>query len=345
MRFAAVRSSHVLFRVPVRQFPLRSWSVKSEGPAEEPPAGPMTLKEKISMYAELGKPRLSSLVIITTMFGYSVAPGPFELVPFVGSAVGTMALAMAAGAANQVFEYDLDGKMQRTRGRPVPSGRVSFESAANFGYGMTILGATILSVSTPPLCAVLGLLNVALYATVYTPLKTRSPLNTPVGALVGAIPPLIGWAACTHELSLGSVPLAILLYAWQMPHFHGLSYSLRKDYAAAHYKMLVLTHPHRVPWNVALHTLAMAPLGAFFAYANVTDWSFAVTSLLPLAWFGKDVWAFTAEPGDKNARKVFLSSLRFLPLYLLLLLGHHLYYEYTTKRSTSKPTTTEKLTQ
>ncbi len=268
------------------------------------------------------------------MFGYCVAPGPFVLATFLGSAGGTAMFAVAASCVNQIAERDLDAKMVRTRSRPLPSGGLSVAQAAGLCAATTAGGALLLGASSPAACVALGLANVVLYGFVYTPLKQRTTLNTPIGALVGAIPPVIGWVAGGGGADLGLVALATLLYAWQMPHFHSLAFNLKEDYRRGNYKMLVLEHEERIPLNIALHTLAIAPLGALFAYQGVTDWGFAVTSLVPVAWFMYHVRQFGAHPhSHAHARAVFLTSVRFLPVYMLLLLVHHLLYEHFKSRS------------
>lgn len=279
---------------------------------------------------ELGKPRLSSLVVLTTMFGYSVAPGAFDWISFSGSSLGTASLAVSAAAFNQYLERHLDAKMVRTRSRPLPAGILSPNTALLFAVSSSAFGLGLLALTCPLGSTLLGAVNVALYAGVYTPMKLRSPLNTPLGAIVGAIPPMIGWVASCNSAGLGMYALAALLYAWQMPHFHGLSYNLMEDYKRGGYKMLVLEDDAStsVPRSVLVHAWAMVPLGVVFAYAGVTDWSFAATSLVPSVWFLQIVRAFAATPNHANARKVFLASVKFLPLYLILLLCHHLYQRH-----------------
>ncbi len=273
-------------------------------------------------------------MVLTTMFGYCVAPGPFVLPTFLGSAAGTALFAVSASCINQIAERDLDAKMVRTRGRPLPSGALSMRQAAGLGVATALGGVALLGASSPPACVALGLANVLLYGFVYTPLKQRTTLNTPVGALVGAIPPVIGWVAGGGGADLGMLGLAALLYAWQMPHFHSLAFNLKEDYRRGNYKMLVLLHEERIPRNIALHTLAIAPLGALFAYQGVTDWSFAVTSLVPVAWFLYHVGQFASHPqSHAHARSVFLTSVRFLPLYLALLMLHHIWHERSKKAS------------
>ena len=311
-------SSSTLAAMPRRAYAGSS----ADAPIDEAPVS------RFASFMELGKPRLSALVVLTTMFGYSVAPGPFEMASFFGASVGTAALAVSAGAFNQYIERDLDAKMIRTRARPLPSGRLMPREALQFAVGTSAVGVAVLAVTCPIESVVLGALNTALYAGVYTPLKQRHELNTPVGAIVGAIPPAIGWTAACGTGGLGMWALMGLLYAWQMPHFHSLSYNLMEDYRRGGYRMLVLQPGNALGRSVLVHAAALVPLGAVFALAGVTDWSFAVTSLVPSLWFLGLVVSFVREQNHANARKVFLGSVKFLPLYLVLLLCHNLYQRH-----------------
>lgn len=192
-----------------------------------------------------------------------------------------------------------------------------------FGAVTAAVGTGIMCVTSPPITAVLASGNIFLYgvcvfvcvlciavahlvslqALIYTPLKPRTPLNTYVGAVVGAIPPMIGWAAQTGSLDGGAWALGALLYLWQMPHFHSLAFNLRDDYIRGGYKMLAVTHPERLGTNALWHSVceppsppmaswaepslcqvAILPLGAVFAYTGVTDSWFALTSLMPSGW-------------------------------------------------------------
>jgi protoheme IX farnesyltransferase len=162
-----------------------------------------------------------------------------------------------------------------------------------------------------------------LAAIIYTTLKHRTPYNTLVGAVVGAVPPVIGWVAQTGSIDPGALTLGALLFLWQLPHFHALSYNLREDYLRGGFKMLSGTHPHRLAINALVPAVAIMPLGVLFAHYGVTDWSFALTSLLPASWMAYKALMFWRETNALTARALFLSSLSFLPAYLGLMLAHH----------------------
>ena len=184
----------------------------------------MTPATWISIYLELGKARLSSLVLITTLAGYLAAPGDgFSWTRMLVTLGGTALAALGANGLNQVLERDRDALMERTRARPLPSGRMSVAHAVVAASLTALAGCLVLALWVGALPALLAAGTVALYVGVYTPLKPRSNLNTMVGAVVGAVPPLIGWSAVTGGVETGGWLLGLLLFIWQIPHFLSLA--------------------------------------------------------------------------------------------------------------------------
>jgi protoheme IX farnesyltransferase len=239
---------------------------------------------------------------------------------------GTMMVAASANTLNQVFEIKNDAKMKRTMQRPLPSRRISPAHAAMWATSVGAAGTALLVWKANGLAAGLAASNLVLYAFVYTPLKQIHPVNTWVGAVVGAIPPLLGWAAASTELSLNAMILPAALYYWQIPHFMALAYLCRSDYLAGGYRMLSFADPtgKRTAWVSLRNCLYMLPLG-FFAYnwGLTSEWFGLEASLLTL---GLTIGAlsFVLEPSPKTARRMFYGSLLYLPAFMAGLLLHRL---------------------
>lgn len=196
-------------------------------------------KHKAQLYSQLSKHRLSALVMITTSAGYLAAGGPVEVLPLASACVGTMLASCSANTFNQVIEASNDARMKRTRSRPLPSGRMTRSDALGWGSVSGASGIGVLALGTNSLTAALGAANLLLYVGPYTLSKTRSELNTWIGSVVGAVPPVMGWAAATGgELTAEPVLLGAYLFIWQFPHFFSLAWLHRDDYARGGFKMV-----------------------------------------------------------------------------------------------------------
>ncbi|TKA72438.1 hypothetical protein B0A55_08007 [Friedmanniomyces simplex] len=315
-----------------------------------------SLRRIISTYLALTKPRLAFLIVLTTTASYSIYPVPALLSTIATDAPslstltllyltsGTFLAIASANTLNMLFEPAYDAKMSRTRNRPLVRGLVSKRSALLFAIATGVVGTALLWEGVNPTTAILGASNIALYAFAYTPLKRIHPVNTWVGAVVGAIPPLMGWCAAASQYSttnasltntasiweeskellfteqaIGGWLLAALLFAWQFPHFFALSHGVRHEYASAGYRMLTSTNTP-VAARVSLrYSLAMFPICAGLSYYDVTDPSFVVTSSLINGWMLKEAvrfWWWNAERG--SARALFWASVWQLPIVLVL---------------------------
>lgn len=210
--------------------------------------------------------------------------------------------------------------MARTRNRVLVRQLISSHHAALFGLTTASVGTLLLWHMVNPLTATLGLANILLYAVVYTPLKRVSIVNTWVGSLVGAMPPLMGWSACTGTLEPGAMILAAILYAWQFAHFNALSWSLRADYSRAGYRMMAVTDPALCKRVALRYSVAMVPICALAPVFGVTTWWFALDSLPPNGWLVYLAWRFYRDSDFKSARKLFHFSLFHLPMLMALLL-------------------------
>ncbi|GAM89403.1 hypothetical protein ANO11243_074410 [Dothideomycetidae sp. 11243] len=327
--------------------------------AEAAPA--MSLKQRMLAYLSLTKPRLAALIVLTTTASYSLYPVPSLLsvsatqTPSLSTltllflTTGTFATVASANSLNMLMEPEHDAKMSRTRNRPLVRGLIRPRGAIVFAIMTALAGTGILWYGVNPTTAALGASNIILYAFVYTPMKRVSIINTWVGAVVGAIPPMMGWcAAGGHYLSTaspssspieqlrseaaalllspqaaGGYLLAALLFAWQFPHFNALSYPIRHEYAAAGYKMAVSLRP-ALNARVALrYALALFPVCAGLSYVGVTDNGFLITSSAVNAWVVREAWRFWRSGGGeskeaaKAARGLFWASVWHLPLVLV----------------------------
>lgn len=275
---------------------------------------------------ELSKARLSSLVVLTSGAGFLLAGSPVDWTTCLAAVTGTTLAAASANTFNQVYEIRTDGLMKRTQKRPLPCGRISKNAAIAFGTAAAAASAGVLLMGTNPLTAALGLGNIALYAAVYTPLKQVSVLNTAVGAVVGAIPPLMGWAAATGSLAaVDPFLLGYVLFAWQFPHFYSLAWTLRKDYARGGYQMWPCvdeTGGKKTAWLSLRSAVLLSTVPVISSALGVTNWMFAVEGLLLNGYFLKLATQFYRDPGDHTARPLFKASLWYLPVLMFLMVFH-----------------------
>jgi len=278
-------------------------------------------------YLELAKFRLTAMVLITTAVGFIVgSPGRVAYGRLFWTIVGTGLAAAGASTLNQLLEIRRDALMQRTRGRPLPSGQVSLLQAFLFALTTSAAGVGILNELVNPLTALLGLANIVIYALIYTPLKLRTSLCTLVGAICGSLPPIMGWTGAGNTDWLGALLLGAILFLWQIPHFLSLVWVCRADYARAGFRMLPLIDPqgHLTCLMIVLYSLALLPLGLAVTFAGLAGYLFAAASLLlGLGFFLLAVKLRRAKT-PRNARRVFLGSLAYLPLlmFFLVLDGH-----------------------
>jgi protoheme IX farnesyltransferase len=261
----------------------------------------------------LAKPRLSGLVVLTTAGGVALAPGRIGAPRALVAILGTAAVVGAANALNCWLEREVDARMRRTRDRPLPAGRVEPLVALALGLAVPIFALPVLALAANPLTAFLAFVALAIYVAVYTPMKRRSTLALFVGAVPGAIPPLLGWTAVTGRLEPGGLALFALLFAWQLPHFLAISIYLAEDYARGGLRVFALVHGERATrgWIAAATalllavSLALLPLGvAGPAYGVVA--AVAGVALLAVALSG------LGRTGSRWARQMFLGTLLHL---------------------------------
>ncbi|KAF9133341.1 Protoheme IX farnesyltransferase, mitochondrial [Mortierella sp. GBA39] len=281
-----------------------------------------TLTGVVPIYMDLAKARLGALVTLTTMSGYAMTPAADDLSTLFSLTVGTALCITSANAYNQFVEPPYDAQMSRTRNRVLVRKAVSPLHAWSFATATGLGGVGILATMVNPLTAALGAANLVLYAGVYTPMKRMSIANTWVGSVVGAIPPMMGWAACTNALDPEAWLLGLLLYAWQFPHFNSLAWNLRADYSKAGYRMMSVTDP-KLNARVSLrYSLALIPLVTLAPYLDMTTWWFAVDGNIVNAVMLAGAANFWRKRDDKSARQLFFGSLIYLPVVLALMMLH-----------------------
>lgn len=290
-------------------------------PPNDQPTGFKKIQYFFQGYKSLSKAKLSSLVLATTMVGYGMAPGAFELSTFLIVSIGTCCTICSANSINQILEVHNDSQMFRTKKRWLPTNKITVNHAKMFATftGLAGVGSLLL---INPLTSALAAFNLFLYTAVYTPLKQKKPVNTWIGAIVGAIPPMIGWAAGTGGIELGSWIIGALLAFWQMPHFMALSYSLREDYHRGGFKMLINTNPEKVPGVILRYSIAMLPLGLISSLCGMTTWFFAIDSLLPTGYLTYLALKFKKKQDKDTARSIFKFSLLMLPVFMFLMCLH-----------------------
>ena len=297
--------------------------VARAGKAKPPPTTPGAW---FSVYMELSKSRLSGLVVMTTAAGHVMAPD--AICPATTGAVlgGTFLCAASANSFNQIIEIPYDALMARTKLRPLPSERISPAHATAWASAAGLTGIGTLALGTNPITAVLGGGTLALYTLVYTPMKRTTHLNTWVGSVVGALPPLMGWTAGGG--SLASPEAAVLfsaLFLWQMPHFLALAWLYRADYAQGGYRMLSLgdTSGSRTAGACMEYSVYLALLPPACWAAGVTSCMFPLESIGFNGVFLLAAYRFYSHSSSQaHARRLFLASLAYLPVMFACLLLH-----------------------
>jgi protoheme IX farnesyltransferase len=283
-----------------------------------PAAGAAThVARRPSDFVTLAKPRLNLLVLLTTLTGlYLASPDGVAPSILIHTLVGTALVAAGAAALNQVWERETDALMSRTRTRPLPAGRLNATDAAWFGVVLSVVGIVELAVAVNVLSAIVAAATLASYVFVYTPLKRRTSLSTLVGAVPGALPPVIGWAAATDSISLPAFVLFGIVFFWQMPHFLAIAWLHRDDYAAAGIPLLPVLEPdgRRTGQQALVYSATLWPVSLMPLLVGLAG----VPYLIVASGLGCALLALSAQfAADRSmaaARRLFLFSITYLPL-------------------------------
>jgi protoheme IX farnesyltransferase len=307
--------------------------LKSVSPYNQPllatgagPAAVLTAAgSRVAAYLSLAKPRLVSLVLVTVAVGYLLgarAGGSHaSLATVLATLVGTGLVAGGASAVNQWLERSRDARMRRTAGRALPSGRLTPAEAVIFGSALAGLGTVVLLWGANRLAAAIAIVTFVLYAFIYTPLKPITSLNTVVGAVPGALPPLVGWAAATGRLGMEAWALFLIVFLWQFPHFLAIAWIYRDDYERAGFRMLTLgDRGGRVTGCHAVsYALALVPAGLLPAMVGMAGpIYFAGAAVLGLVYVAAAAW-FWLDVSDARARRLLRTSFLYLPAILILM--------------------------
>ena len=285
---------------------------------------PLRLPEKslAALLCELFKLRLTTLVLLTTLVGFYLGShGAVSYVLMISTMLGTALLAAGASALNQLLELDYDAKMRRTQDRPLPSGRMAPEAGLIIGGVCAGAGLIFLAMAVNPLTALLGAVTLGSYLFIYTPLKRVTTLNTAIGAIPGALPPLMGWTAARGDITPDGWSLFVILCFWQLPHFLAIAWMYREDYARAGFVMLPAVDPtgERTGRRALLHTLGLLPVSLSpFLFGLVGPVYLAGALVLGLGFTGCALM-FSLRRTHVRAKGLFYASILYLPLLLGLM--------------------------
>ncbi len=275
-----------------------------------------------SLYLELTKMRLSALVVITTIVGFLMGGlGAVDWARLLWTSIGVALTAGGANTFNQWMEVDRDRLMKRTRIRPIPSKALTRRHAFLFGLVISIAGPAILLARVNLLAALLAILTWLIYVGIYTPLKPVNSLCTLFGAVVGAIPPVIGWVAASGSIGFGALILAAVLFVWQIPHFLALAWIYRDEYARGGFRVLPVIDPtgHSTFRMAMLYSLCLIPVGFSGLIVGMSGWLYGIGALLlggVMLLLSIDLYR---RKGALQARRLFYASLIYLPALLGLM--------------------------
>ncbi|MBX3282310.1 MAG: heme o synthase [Acidobacteria bacterium] len=280
------------------------------------------LREKLSAYFELTKPRIAFLLVLTSAAGfYMGSRHGFDVLTFLIAMAAICLLAFGVATLNQYAERSIDPKMERTAGRPIPTGRVTGYAALIFGVLQCVIAEAALFAFVNPLTAYLGLAVIVGYNLVYTPLKTRTSASTAIGAIPGALPPLMGWTAASGDITLLGWGLFLIQFLWQFPHFFAIAWLYREQYRRAGIVMLPVVEPSgRITMRqIVLFTVMLVPVSFapfFFAYSGII---FLAAAVILGVWMLYASIKCAMEKTDRAARKLLLVTVIYLPLLFLLM--------------------------
>ena len=276
----------------------------------------------ISDVSELCKARITLMVLVTTLVGFLFGwHGPLDLLYLFQTLGGTALAASGAAALNQVFEVELDARMRRTRNRPLPGRRMTLDEGLIIGITCSVGGIFWLSFATNLYAGILSALTIGVYVFVYTPLKRVTTLNTIVGAIPGALPPVIGWTAARGQASFESWILFAILFLWQMPHFLSISWLYREDYKQAGFVMLASFDPtcQVTGRQSLLYTMGLISVSFIPAMLELTSFWYLPIAAIMGGYFLLMAFRFAISGTDQAARRLFVASIVYLPVTLAAL--------------------------
>ncbi len=303
-------------------------SPRSVAPVTDPSAPAVKPRSLAAAYFELTKPGIVRMVLITAAAGFVMASGSLINVRLLlHTLFGTCLAAAGSLAFNQYLERDLDALMRRTAARPIPSGQIAPVHALLFAIVLSVAGVVHLALYVNALTTLLTLLSLITYVAVYTPLKRVTWWNTVVGAVPGALPILAGWTAAEGPFDARGLALFAILFVWQMPHFFALAWMYRKDYSAAGFRMITDNDPegartsrHMMAYGVLMLVVSLLP-----AEVGLVGPVYAIVAAVLGAAFLAFILLLAAAPSEERAVRVFLGSIAYLPLILLVMVADKLF--------------------
>lgn len=295
-------------------------------PAAAEPAisavAPAIEKSWFAVFCELIKARLTFLVLLTTLVGFYLGwRGVMNYALMIHALLGTTLLASGASALNQLLEREHDARMPRTEDRPLPSGKLRPNAVLIFGVMVSVIGMVYLALAVNLLTALLGLITIASYVFIYTPLKRVTSLNTAIGAIPGALPPLMGWTAARGQITAEGWALFAILFFWQLPHFLAIAWIYREEYAKAGFVMLPVVDPegHRTGRQALSHTLGLLPVSLCPFLFGVVGPIYCIGAFALGCVFIWCALQFARQLSVSAARRLFFASILYLPVLLGLM--------------------------
>ena len=280
------------------------------------------LREKLAAFVELTKPRIALMLVLTSAAGFYLGTANnFNILLFVNSMVGIALLAFGVATLNQVWERKTDALMERTANRPLPTQKLSVAEALTFGTLLCLVAEIYLLFLVNGLTAFLGLTVIVGYVLLYTPLKTRTSASTAIGAIPGAMPPLMGWTASANEISLGAWALFALLFLWQFPHFLAIAWMYKEQYAKAGILMLPVIEPEGkiTARQIVIFTIILLPVSLAPFFLGFAGWIYLVGASVLGIWFLAQSLKTARAKSVEQARKLLLVSVLYLPLIFALM--------------------------
>jgi len=279
-------------------------------------------KSRLTVFSELVKARLTFLVLLTTLVGFYVGfRGALDYLLMFHTLLGTALVAGGAAALNQLLERTYDARMRRTEDRPLPSGRLQPDTVLIMGGLCSAIGLVYLAGAVNLLTGLLGAITLVSYLFIYTPLKRVTPLNTAIGAVSGALPPLMGWTAARGEINIEGWSLFAIVFFWQLPHFLAIAWMYREDYAKAGFTMLPMFDPdgRRTSGQAVSHTLGLLPISLCPFMFGLEGGIYLIGALVLSLGFVWQAIRFSRDLTLQRARLLFYASIIYLPLLLGLM--------------------------
>lgn len=277
----------------------------------------LSIKERASAYLELTKPRIAFMLVLTAAAGfYMGTSGSFNWSLFLNAMLGITLLAFGVATLNQYVERETDALMQRTAKRPLPSGRLSDIEALLFGGLLCIAAELYLGFLVNGLTALLGIVVIVGYVLVYTPLKRKTSASTAIGAIPGAMPPLMGWTAASGEITLGALALFVILFLWQFPHFLAIAWMYKEEYAKAGILMLPVVEPEGkiTARQIVIFTVMLLPISLAPYFLGLSGIIYLTGAIALGFWFLYESIKAARAKSVTQARKLMLASVLYLPV-------------------------------